>query len=124
MAVWVAEDFFVDAIVAVEARVGELEDWHAGLVGNILKRAVAFFLGKVAVAVGDNEAEIPSAGLIHAREINFVENAVAQGVPDPAVRIERGADAGFGAGGPAWRNARPTGREAFVGVGQGSVVPK
>jgi len=85
---------------------------------------VALFLGEVAVAVSDNEAEIPSAGLIHTRKIDFVKNAVAQRVPDPAMRIERGADAGFGAGGPAWRNARPTGRETFVGVGQGSVVPK
>jgi len=38
---------------------------------------VALLFGKKVLAVGDQEAQIASAGLIDAREVNFVKNAMA-----------------------------------------------
>src|ERR1700722_4062794 len=74
-----------------------------------LEGAVALFLGEEITAVGDNESQVAGAGLVDARKINFVENAVAQGEPDLAVVMERSSDAGLGAGGPGRRNPRPAG---------------
>ena len=42
-------------------------------------------------------------------------DAVAQGVPNPTPRTERGADAVFRAGGPAGIDPRPAGGESGLG---------
>ena len=60
------------------------------------------------MAVGDNQAEIAGAGLIHARKINLIENAVTQREPDSAVQVQRGARATFGARRPAGWDSGPT----------------
>src|SRR3981081_2725614 len=48
---------------------------------------------------------------------------MAQREPYPAVQIERGAGSGFGAGGPARRNAWPAGCKPFALALPHSVVP-
>ena len=76
MAIGIAENFFVDAIATVEAAVGELIVRDARLVSNVLVGAMALFFGEVAVTVSNDESEIAGAGLIDARKIDLVENAV------------------------------------------------
>jgi hypothetical protein len=122
--VWVAEDFFVDAIAAIEGRIGELIGRNSGFVGNVLKLAMPLFLREITMAVGDDEALVPSASLIDSREIDLVKNSMAEGVPDSAVGIEGRANARFGARSPARRNARPAGRKAVSRVGQLAFIPR
>jgi len=45
---------------------------------------MAFFLGEEAHAVGHDEAEVTNLGLVGSREVDFVEDPVAERVPDPA----------------------------------------
>src|SRR5579859_2950839 len=104
----VGQDVFVDTEAPADVGVGELEGGDAVFETVQNGRAIALFFGEEAVAVGDDEAEVAGAGLVDARIVDFVQDAVAEGEPDAADRGKRGADAGLGAGGPAWRNAWPT----------------
>ena len=73
----------------------------------------ALFFGEIAGAVGDDQSQIAGAGLVHAWKVDFVQDAMAQSEPYPAVQVERGTYAAFGAGSPARRNARPARGKAF-----------
>src|SRR5450759_1794730 len=79
----------------------------------VFKLAVALFFGEITGAVGDNQPLIAGASLVHAGIVDFVQDAVAQCEPYPAVQIERRSHAAFGARCPARRNTRPAGRKAF-----------
>ncbi len=96
-------------------RVGEFERGNTRLEGNVLKPAMPFFFGEKALAIGDDQSQVASAGLVHARIINFVQNAVAGGEPYPALLIQGGAHAALRARSPTWRNPRPS-RSISFGV--------
>src|SRR6185437_4681335 len=99
----------VDAIATVGGDIGEGKGGHAVLDRTHGTARVAFLFREIIAAVGDDEAEIACASVVDARIINLIEDAVADRVPDAALRRERRADRTFGAGCPARRNARPTG---------------
>ena len=62
---------------------------------------VALFLVAKRFPVGDEKLEIARVRLVHARVVDFVDDAMAEREPDPAARMISGAQAFFGAGGPA-----------------------
>lgn len=109
VAVRVGEDFFVNAIVAVDFGVDEFEGGDARLEGGVLECAVAFFFREIIASVGDQQAEIAGAGLIDAGKIHFVDNSVTGSEPDLAMLVQGGASSGFGAGSPARRDAGASG---------------
>ena len=74
------------------------------------RRAVPLFLGEEARAVGDDQAEVANAGLIDSRVVDFIEDAVADGEPDPARVGQSRADPALRARRPARRNPRPARR--------------
>ena len=60
------------------------------------------------MAIGDEEAEIAGASLVHARIVDFVENAMTQREPNTTVQVQGGAYAGLGTRRPAGLDAGPT----------------
>ena len=50
-----------------------------------VKCAMALFFGEKNSAVGDDQPQVACAGLIHARIINFIQNAMTQREPYLAV---------------------------------------
>ena len=72
--------------------------------------AIALLLGEETLSVRDDQAEVADAGLIDARIVDLVENAVADGEPDAARFRERRADPALGARGPSGSNSRRPGR--------------
>ena len=75
--------------------------------------AMSLFFGEKAGTVGDDEAQVAGTRLVYPGKIDFIQDAMAQREPYPAVLIERRASSGFGAGGPARRNSRPAGCKPF-----------
>src|SRR6185503_10035628 len=76
--------------------------------------AIPLFFRKVRRAIGDDEAEVASAGVIDAGVIHLIENAVAQSEPHAAFAADGRAEAGFRAAGPTSRNTRPAGGEFLL----------
>ncbi len=70
---------------------------------------MTFLFGEVFASIRHDEAEVAGAGLVDAGEIDLVENAVTKREPNPAVKIQRGADTGLGARRPAGLDAGPSG---------------
>ena len=68
---------------------------------------MTLFFREERAAIGDNETEVARACLIDAGKVDFIQNSVAEGEPNPAVQIEGGADARFCARGPARFDSRP-----------------
>jgi hypothetical protein len=62
---------------------------------------IAFLLREKLRTVRDDQPHVTNAGFINAWIEYLVKDSVAQREPDPATVAERGAHAGFGAGGPA-----------------------
>ena len=96
-----------DAEPATGVGVDQPERRHAVLQRGDLEVAVALLLGEEAIVAGDDQAEVARAGLIDARIVDLVQDAVAEREPDAADRGQRGADTALRAGGPAWRDAWP-----------------
>src|SRR6185437_12272067 len=88
--------------------IGELESGHAILDRTHRAARMAFLFLEIIATIGNDEAEIARASIIDARVIDLIENAVAEGVPDAALRRQRCADRTLGAGCPARRNAGTT----------------
>src|SRR5205823_1967991 len=65
---------------------------------------ITLLLVAKALAVGDQKLKIPRVGLIDARVVNLVDDAMAQCEPDSATGMIGGAQALLGAGGPARLN--------------------
>src|SRR6185437_10480875 len=106
----IGEHQLLDAIAAGKAGAGDRKRRNAvlGRMDDAARAALLF--GEIAVAVGDDEAEVARAGLIDARIIDLVEDAMADREPDTAHPAERRADPALGARGPAPGNSRPAGR--------------
>jgi hypothetical protein len=82
----IGQDMLVDAKAAAGVGVDEFEGGHAVFQTREFERAVALLLGEEAGTVGDDEAEVTGAGLIDARIVDLVEDAVAEREPDAADR--------------------------------------
>ena len=97
VAVGIGEDVLLDAIATVQRGV------HQPVSGNAFRQltdarsGMTLLFGKVVGPVGDEQTLISGAGLIDAREVDLIKNAVAGGEPNLAVQVERGAHAGLGA---------------------------
>jgi hypothetical protein len=109
VAIRIGEDFLVNAVAAANLSVDQLIGGDTGLERFVFEGAVAFFLGKEIASVGDDQAQVAGASLVNAGKVDFVQNAVAGGEPDLAVLVQGRAGGGFGARGPARRNAGPAG---------------
>jgi len=92
-----------------------IEQRNAVLEGGNGMAGVTLLLGEKAVRPADDQAEIAGAGVVDARIVDLVEDAVADREPDAAGRRERGADAALGARGPARGNAGGAGRDGGAG---------
>ncbi len=114
--VGVGENFFLDPVSSLQFCVSEFVDWNAIFNRVVLKLAVALLFGEITGAVGDDQALVAGAGLVHSRVVDFVQDAVAEREPYPAVQVERGPDAALGARSPTRRDSRPAGGKAFRSV--------
>src|ERR1700722_15108755 len=72
--------------------------------------AVALDLGEESVPVGDDEPEVADASLVNTWIVDFIDDAVTDGKPDPAALAERCAPPVLGPRGPPTRNSWPPGR--------------
>ena len=115
VAVRVGENLFVNAVAAVDFGVSQFKGGDAGLERDVFESAMAFFFREEIASVSDHEPEVTGASLVDAGKIHFVDNSVTGGEPDLAVLIQGGSDAGLGAGGPARRDAGPTGGVEGIG---------
>src|SRR6202020_758017 len=68
--------------------------------------AVALDLGEESSPVGDDEPEVAEASLVNTWIVDFIDDAVTDGEPDPAALAERCADPVLGARGPPSVNSR------------------
>ena len=75
--------------------------------GHDLRPCVALLLGEELAPVGDDESEVARARLIHAREVDLVEDPVAQREPDAAHRRQGGGHGTLRTRSPARRNTGP-----------------
>jgi hypothetical protein len=104
----VGDDVLGDAEAAADMGADDLEGGDAVFHRGGLGRAVALFLGEEAGAVGDDQAEVADAGLVHAGVVDLVQDAVADGEPHAADRRQGAAHTGFRRRGPACLDARPS----------------
>ena len=111
-AIWIRQNFLVDAIPSTVVGVDQFIGGYSCLDGVVLKGAVTLLLGEEIQAVGNNESHVASTGLVDAGKINFVEDSMTEREPDFAVLVERRTGARLGARSPSWRNAGPAGRAA------------
>src|SRR5207245_11754787 len=106
IAVGIDEDGLDDAITALHAIARDAITRHPLSERGYPRNRVSLLLREEILAVGNDETEVARVGLIEARKINFVDDAVRKSEPDAALRVDRGADAALGARRPARRNAR------------------
>ena len=109
VAIGIGENFLMNAVAAAALGIDQLKYRNARFDGAILEFAIALLFGKEVEAVGDDQSQVASAGLIDARKVDLVKDAVADREPDFTVLVEGSADAGLGARGPARRDAGPAG---------------
>src|ERR1700761_3868013 len=103
------DDFFDDAITPFGIRIGEPVKQHIflGVFNQVVK--IAPFLVAKRLAIGDEKLQIARVRRVHMRIINLVDDAMAQGEPEPGTGVVSGADAVLGAGSPARRHAGSAG---------------
>src|ERR1700685_4527710 len=76
VAIGIGKNFFMNAVASGGFRIDEFKRGDAGLEGFVFEVAMALFFGEVIAAVGYHETHVPSAGLVDARIINFVQDPV------------------------------------------------
>ena len=69
---------------------------------------IPLFLVAKRFAIRDEKLKIAGVRLVNTRIIDFIDDAVADGEPEPATGMIGSADAFLRAGGPAWLNSRRT----------------
>jgi hypothetical protein len=105
----IGHNLLFDLVATLAAGVKQPEGRHPVCQPLHLMIGITLFLGEKVSAVGDNQTHVAGAGLVNARVVNLVENAVAQGEPNTALVAECRTHAGLGAGCPARRNSRTAG---------------
>ena len=103
----IGQDLLLDAVAALHAGVHQAEGGHAVGDGCDPGAGMALLLRQESPGAGHDQAQIADAGLVIAGIVDFVEDAVAEGEPDPAAREQGGAHPALGAGGPARLDAGP-----------------
>src|SRR5207247_6910082 len=101
----IGEDLLLDPVALLRAGVHKpVSRDTLGQVGHLLP-GVALLLGEEGMAVSDEHAQVARAGLIDAREVDLIEDPVAEREPDVAVLAQRGAPPPLRHAGPAggWR---------------------
>jgi hypothetical protein len=98
---------FLDGVLPLLARVGQPVCRASGHGILDLVFGVALFLRKEILPVGDDQAQVADARLIHAGVVDLVQDAVANGEPHAAAVAQGGAHSTLGAGRPARWNTRP-----------------
>ena len=106
----VGQDLLFDAIAALEAGVRQPERRDPVGQPRDLMSGMALLLRDETAAIGDDEAQVAGAGLVHAWIVDLVEDAVAHGEPDAALAGGCRAHTRLGAGRPARVDAGPAGR--------------
>ena len=86
IAIRVGENLFLNAVPAIQRSVHQFVGGNSRLNGQVFETAVALFLGEEAAAVGHDQAQIARAGLVYSRIIDFIQNAMTDGEPHPAVQ--------------------------------------
>src|SRR5207253_8547233 len=81
IAIGIGKDFFLDPIPSLDFCIDQFVDRDAGFNRQILKPAMTLLLGKKARTIGNDQSLIASASLIDTGEVDFIQNAVAQGEP-------------------------------------------
>src|SRR5580700_2427991 len=114
VAIGIRQHLLFDPVPSLQLRINQLVGGNPGRDRDVLELAMAFFFGEVACAVGDDQSHVTGASLVHTRVINFVQDAMAGGEPNPAVLIQGRAHATLRARSPARRNPRPTRSVSFV----------
>src|SRR5579862_1105329 len=110
----IRQHFLFDPVPSLQFRINQLESRDPGRDRDVLKLAMTFLFGEVACAVGDDQSHVTRASLVHTRVINFVQDAVAGGEPNPAVLIQGRACATLRTRSPARWNPWPTRSISFV----------
>src|SRR5947207_15029775 len=80
----IAENSFRNAIAAIPCRVDQAKSRNAFLDHGYFMFGVSLLFGKIAVRAGHDQTEVAGTGGIEAGIIDFVQNAVTEGEPDPA----------------------------------------
>ncbi len=97
VAAWVGDDPLQYSEAASTMGARHQERWNAVLQRFDNDGAIAFLLGKEAASISNDQTEIAGASLVDLRVVDFVEDPMAEGEPDAAVRRQRGANSALGA---------------------------
>src|SRR5579862_7432887 len=124
VAVWVGQDFFVNAIASAVGCIGQFKRGDSGFDRMVFKSAVTLLFGEKIAAVGNNESHVASASLIDAGKVDFIEDAVAYCEPHFAVLVKSCTDATLGARRPSRRNAGPTRSITWSGISHTKPYPR
>src|SRR6266478_7138997 len=111
----VAQNMLDDSVAAVGFRVGQAINEAIAFREFDLVFQVSLLLVAKCLAVADKKLKITRVRLVHARVINFVDDAMAEREPDPAASVISGAEALLGAGSPARLDARRAKGDGVVG---------
>ena len=118
----IRHDFLFNAISVFPAGIFQAESRHPFYQMANFGSRIRFLLREEIPAIGDNEPHVANTGLVDARGIDFVEDAMAQREPDTALTTESCAHARFGAGSPVGVNSRCARRIMIRGRHDISVV--
>ena len=112
----VGEDLLDDGVAAL--RVGVRDPVPKDMMGESFRRGteMALLLVEEALPVRDKELEIPELRPIHGRVVDFGNDPVPEGEPEPAGAGVGRADAVFCAVGPTGRDPRASERLVPVGI--------
>ena len=104
----ICQNLLLETVTSVPARVDQSVGGYAPTAIGRLGPRMALFLGEEGHAVGHDEAEVANVGLVGSREVDLVEDPVAERVPDPAGGAQRCSHARLGAGRPSRWNTGPS----------------
>ena len=107
VSVRIGQDLLLDSITALVAGIDQLVYGNSRLAGTVFKFAVPLFFGEKAAAIGNDQALVARTGLVYSREINFIQDPVAQGEPHATVPAKSSTDTRFGTRSPSWLNSGP-----------------
>src|ERR1017187_2869752 len=97
----IGQDMLDQAVAPVGFRIGEAIENTIPLRVFYPVIQVALFLVAKRFPVADEKLKIPRVRLVHGRVVDFVDDAVTEGEPDPAARVIGDRKSFFGTGSPA-----------------------
>src|SRR5688572_22804094 len=102
---WISKNMLGQPVSPRAIRIGEPVKGTVALrvLDSVIQIALFFVAERFTVA--NEQLKIACVRLVHIRIINFVDDAVAQGEPNPATRMISGAKTLLGARCPTWSDA-------------------